>query len=52
LEEDDEFEEFEQEHWGAAEEDASDAKQWQDNWDDDQGDDKFVAQLREQLAKP
>ena len=32
LEEDDEFEEFEQEHWGKAQEEEGDAKQWQDNW--------------------
>ena len=52
LEEDDEFEEFEQEHWGAAKQDESDAKQWQDNWDDDSAEDQFVKNLREQLSKP
>jgi|TARA_B110000091_G_C13438893_1_gene319194 hypothetical protein len=52
LEEDDEFEEFEQEHWGAAKKDESDAKQWQDNWDDDTQEDSFVTNLREQLSKP
>ena len=51
LEEDDEFEEFEQEHWGAAEEDASNAKQWQDNWDDDDIEDDFTKSLRAELAK-
>jgi hypothetical protein len=50
VEEDDEFEEFENENWGAEEEDTSDAKQWMDNWeDDDSGDVAFIQKLRDQL---
>eukprot|EP00946_MAST-07B_sp_MAST-7B-sp1_P001427 g1427.t1 len=50
VEEDDEFEEFENENWGAEEEDVSDTKQWMDNWeDDDSGDAAFIQKLREQL---
>ena len=45
-----EFEEFENENWGAEMEDASDAKQWMDNWeDDDSGDVDFIEKLRDQL---
>ena len=49
MEEDDEFEEFELEHWakGQAEEES---QQWMDNWDDDMDDD-FTKNLREELQK-
>ena len=49
MEEDDEFEEFEPEHWakGQAEEES---QQWMDNWDDDMDDD-FTKNLREELQK-
>ena len=46
LEEDDEFEEFDDTTWNKVDT-VSDEKLWQDDWDDedDQGDD-FIAQLR------
>jgi len=49
MEEDDEFEEFEPEHWakGQTEEES---QQWMDNWDDDMDDD-FTKNLREELQK-
>ena len=49
IEEDDEFEEFEPEHWakGQTEEES---QQWMDNWDDDM-DDNFTKNLREELQK-
>jgi 26 proteasome complex subunit DSS1 len=46
LEEDDEFEEFPVEDWGADKEDAQDDHQWEDNWDDDNLEDDFSKQLR------
>ncbi|KAK4296508.1 hypothetical protein Pmani_030998 [Petrolisthes manimaculis] len=49
LEEDDEFEEFPAEDWGAAEEDAEDINVWEDNWDDDNIEDDFSQQLRAEL---
>merc|ERR1711909_14571 len=49
LEEDDEFEEFPSEDWGAAEEDAEDVNVWEDNWDDDNIEDDFSQQLRAEL---
>ena len=51
LEEDDEFEEFEQQEWTAAEQDADDTTMWQDGWEDDEEDDQFTKQLRAELAK-
>ncbi|KAG0349379.1 hypothetical protein BG004_007006 [Podila humilis] len=45
LEEDDEFEEFATEDWNEADE-AQDAQQWDDNWDDDDIEDDFSVQLR------
>lgn len=51
LEEDDEFEEFEQETWDLQAEDAEDQQLWQDGWDEDDGDDDFTKQLRAELAK-
>ncbi len=49
--EDDEFEEFQAETWDQAEETGSDAQLWEDNWDDDDVDEQFVAQLRQELAR-
>ena len=52
YEEDDEFEEFAQDNWDAAAEDAEDPKLWQGDWDDDDVDDDFCRHLREELQKP
>jgi hypothetical protein len=49
VEEDDEFEEFEPEHWSKAEQEEE-PQQWMDNWDDDMDDD-FTKNLREELVK-
>ena len=49
MEEDDEFEEFEPEHWGK-DEVEEESQQWMDNWDDDMDDD-FTKNLREELMK-
>eukprot|EP00568_Trieres_chinensis_P011440 CAMPEP_0183306752 /NCGR_PEP_ID=MMETSP0160_2-20130417/13724_1 /TAXON_ID=2839 ORGANISM="Odontella Sinensis, Strain Grunow 1884" /NCGR_SAMPLE_ID=MMETSP0160_2 /ASSEMBLY_ACC=CAM_ASM_000250 /LENGTH=83 /DNA_ID=CAMNT_0025470199 /DNA_START=52 /DNA_END=303 /DNA_ORIENTATION=- len=51
IEEDDEFEEFEPCRWDAHDEDAEDAQQWQDNWDDDDIEDDFTKNLRAELTK-
>merc|ERR1712183_341371 len=51
LEEDDEFEEFQQQEWTAADEDAEDKTMWQDGWEDDEDDDNFTRQLRTELEK-
>jgi len=51
LEEDDEFEEFEQQEWTATEQDAEDTTMWQDGWEDDEDEDAFTAQLRAELEK-
>ena len=51
TQEDDEFEEFEQQEWTAAEQDADDTTMWQDGWEDDEEDDQFTKQLRAELAK-
>lgn len=51
IEEDDEFEEFQPAKWSAEEEDAQDAQQWQDNWDDDDIEDDFTKNLRAELSK-
>ncbi|KAG5190967.1 DSS1/SEM1 family-domain-containing protein [Tribonema minus] len=51
LEEDDEFEEFEEENWSAAQEDTADAAQWQEDWDDDALDEDFCSQLRQELQQ-
>eukprot|EP00011_Vannellida_sp_DIVA3-517-6-12_P008950 CAMPEP_0114613166 /NCGR_PEP_ID=MMETSP0168-20121206/4992_1 /TAXON_ID=95228 ORGANISM="Vannella sp., Strain DIVA3 517/6/12" /NCGR_SAMPLE_ID=MMETSP0168 /ASSEMBLY_ACC=CAM_ASM_000044 /LENGTH=62 /DNA_ID=CAMNT_0001824163 /DNA_START=74 /DNA_END=262 /DNA_ORIENTATION=+ len=50
LQEDDEFEEFEDE-WAEAEVDEEDKVQWEDNWDDVDVDDDFSAALRKELQK-
>lgn len=51
IEEDDEFEEFEPCHWDVQDEDADDAQQWVDNWDDDDIEDEFTQQLRAELMQ-
>ncbi|CAG4967499.1 unnamed protein product [Colias eurytheme] len=51
LEEDDEFEEFPAENWGAEEADDEDVSVWEDNWEDDIVQDDFNQQLRQQLEK-
>eukprot|EP00343_Euplotes_focardii_P006756 CAMPEP_0205818942 /NCGR_PEP_ID=MMETSP0206-20130828/1059_1 /ASSEMBLY_ACC=CAM_ASM_000279 /TAXON_ID=36767 /ORGANISM="Euplotes focardii, Strain TN1" /LENGTH=75 /DNA_ID=CAMNT_0053111857 /DNA_START=36 /DNA_END=261 /DNA_ORIENTATION=+ len=51
LEEDDEFEEFQRETWGAAQEDDEDTKLWGDDWDDDDVDEGFATQLRAELKQ-
>jgi hypothetical protein len=51
LEEDDEFEEFEQETWDPKAEAAEDQQLWQDGWDEDDDDGEFTQQLRAELAK-
>lgn len=51
LEEDDEFEEFEQESWDVAAEDAEDQQLWQEGWDEDDAEGEFTQQLRAELAK-
>ena len=55
LEEDDEFEEFENEQWSksdttAAAQIPTQQQQWMDNWDDDMDDD-FTKSLRAALTK-
>jgi 26 proteasome complex subunit DSS1 len=51
IEEDDEFEEFDPCKWDADDENAEDAQQWQDNWDDDDIEDDFTKSLRAELTK-
>lgn len=51
LEEDDEFEEFAGGTWDEGKvNEADDAALWKDNWDDDDGKDDFVDQLKQQIA--
>ena len=49
MEEDDNFEEFQDEHWGKDQK-TEIKQQWMDNWDDDMDDD-FTKNLREELLK-
>ena len=49
LEEDDDFEEFPTEKWDKDDEDATDVNVWEANWDDDNVEDDFSAQLRGEL---
>mmetsp|Transcript_26 Transcript_26/g.67 ORF Transcript_26/g.67 Transcript_26/m.67 type:complete len:85 (+) Transcript_26:84-338(+) len=51
LEEDDEFEEFEEQEWTVEDRDAEDTTMWQDGWEDDEDDDQFTQHLRAELAK-
>ena len=49
LEEDDEFEEFDDGTWNKADE-VPEEKLWQDDWDDQEDqDDDFIVQLREHI---
>ncbi|OSX68831.1 hypothetical protein BU14_2194s0001 [Porphyra umbilicalis] len=52
LEEDDDFEEFEEDRWveAAATADGATEREWQDDWDDEAADDDFVGRLRAELA--
>jgi len=50
LEEDDDFEEFPADNFGAAKtEEEEDVKVWEDNWDDDNIEDDFSSQLKKEL---
>jgi 26 proteasome complex subunit DSS1 len=51
LEEDDDFEEFEDETWADVKPVPEDELQWEDNWDDEEDDNEFARRLREELAK-
>lgn len=51
LEEDDDFEEFEEDTWADVKPIPEDELQWEDNWDDEEDDDDFAKRLREELAK-
>ncbi|EME27756.1 uncharacterized protein Gasu_47420 [Galdieria sulphuraria] len=50
LEDDDEFEEFEDEEWTLQNEDgAVEEQEWEEDWDDEAADDDFIIQLRTEL---
>ena len=49
LEEDDEFEEFQGSWDDGKANDAEDDALWRDNWDDDDGQDDFMEQLRQHV---
>eukprot|EP00793_Prasinoderma_coloniale_P004382 PRCOL_00000142-RA len=49
VEDDDEFEEFECEDWGKADEAKGETKMWEDDWDDAGTKDDFSQQLRAAL---
>jgi len=49
LEEDDEFEEFEQQEWTGELEDTEDTGMWQDGWEDDEEENDFTSALRAEL---
>eukprot|EP00615_Pteridomonas_danica_P017434 CAMPEP_0114386578 /NCGR_PEP_ID=MMETSP0102-20121206/6714_1 /TAXON_ID=38822 ORGANISM="Pteridomonas danica, Strain PT" /NCGR_SAMPLE_ID=MMETSP0102 /ASSEMBLY_ACC=CAM_ASM_000212 /LENGTH=64 /DNA_ID=CAMNT_0001543449 /DNA_START=29 /DNA_END=223 /DNA_ORIENTATION=- len=51
LEEDDEFEEFQEKDWTEKEQDQSDPVQFSEDWDDTELDDDFVNRLRTELQK-
>lgn len=50
LEEDDEFEEFEGTNWEDFPAPTEENQLWQDDWDDDDVNDDFTAQLRAQIG--
>jgi 26 proteasome complex subunit DSS1 len=50
VEEDDEFEEFEDEGWMDRKEELEDKHYWADDWDNDDMNEEFAAQLRQELA--
>ena len=37
--------------WSAEQEDAEDAQQWQEDWDEEEVDDEFCRHLRQELQK-
>ncbi|EKX43647.1 hypothetical protein GUITHDRAFT_72981 [Guillardia theta CCMP2712] len=49
VEEDDEFEEFEDEGWMERKEEPEDKQYWADDWDNDDINEEFAAQLRTEL---
>jgi hypothetical protein len=51
LEEDDDFEEFEDDRWDEAAPQPDDDLQWEDNWDDEEDDDDFAKRLRAELER-
>ena len=56
LDEDDDFQEFQEEDWGNDQDEQNnaameDVQLWEDNWDDDDIDDDFSMQLRAELEK-
>lgn len=50
VEEDDEFEEFEDEGWMDRKEEDEEKHYWADDWDNDDVNEEFAAQLRQELA--
>jgi 26 proteasome complex subunit DSS1 len=50
VEEDDEFEEFEDEGWMDRKEEQEEKHYWADDWDNDDVNEEFAAQLRQELA--
>ena len=50
VEEDDEFEEFEDEGWMDRKEEEEEKHYWADDWDNDDINEEFAAQLRQELA--
>jgi hypothetical protein len=50
VEEDDEFEEFEDEGWMDRKEEAEEKHYWADDWDNDDVNEEFASQLRQELA--
>jgi 26 proteasome complex subunit DSS1 len=51
LEEDDDFEEFEDDQWNEATPQPDDDLQWEDNWDDEEDDDDFAKRLRAEFER-
>ncbi|KAA0149867.1 hypothetical protein FNF27_03348 [Cafeteria roenbergensis] len=51
VEEDDELEEFDAEAYEEGPGAADDDELWKDNWEDEEPDDDFIAQLRAEQAK-
>ncbi len=49
VEDDDDFEEFEDSDWQDAPEEQIDVKQWLEDWDDEDADDEFTEQLRAEI---
>ena len=49
LEDDDEFQEFDEEDWTPKAQGDKEEKNWTDDWDDDLADENFISHLREEL---